>query len=355
MKDALSTSGKGQGSTIKDVAERAGVSMSTVSHVVNNTRYVSEELRGRVLTAMQELGYRPNSLARSLRRNRSLAIGVVAPDSSNPFFADIARGIEDACFDLGYTITVCSTDENVEKERVYLNSLIDRQIDGVVLIVARAQSQNVRVLLEHGIPTVVVDRDMPNLNVDSVLIDNYRGGYSVGEHLAAMGYQRPACIAGPYYSIPIQDRVRGYRDALRDHRIDLPDDLVEGGDFQYEGGRQAFERLCTRHPEIDSLFACTDRLAVGAMRAATEHGYVIPDQFGIVGFDNIDLAAYTTPSLTTVSQPKYQMGQQAAALLLRRLEQPDTPITSIRLGTRLEMRESTARRRNRDQGSGVRG
>ena len=336
-------SGKQRTWTIRDVAARAGVSMSTVSHVINGTRFVSDEKRAAVLAAMQDLGYRPNTLARSLRRNRTLTIGVVVPDSSNPFFADIARGIEDACFDLGYIVMICSTDENPDKERVYVDNLIERQIDGVVIVVARFGSQSVQMLIDHGVPTVVVDRDVPGLNVDAVVIDNYGGGYVVGEHFVERGYCRPACIAGLSYGVPVQERIRGYRDALGAYGIALTDDLIEPGDFQFQGGLLAFERLVARHPEIDAVFACNDRLAVGAMRAAGERGYAIPARLGIAGFDNIDLSAYTMPSLTTVAQPKYQMGQQAAALLLRRLEEPATPTTLVRLGTHLEPRESTGR------------
>jgi LacI family transcriptional regulator, galactose operon repressor len=328
--------------TIKDVARRAGVSVSTVSHVVNHTRFVSDEKRERVLAAMGELGYRQNSLARSLRRNRTLTMGVVVPDGSNPFFADITRGVEDVCFELGYTVTICSTDESIEKERVYVNNLIDRQIDGVIIVVASTNSENVRLLKDHGIPTIIVDRDVPQVDLDTVLIDNYRGGYLAGEHLWTMGYRRPVYIAGPFHT-SIRDRVRGFRDALVQHQIALLDDQIEADDFQYLSGQQAFERLIARHPDTDALFACSDRLAIGALRAATERGYDVPQKFGIVGFDNIDLTAYTSPSLSTIAQPKYQMGQEAAKLLLQRLEQSDKPTTMMRLGVRLEARESSLR------------
>lgn len=329
--------------TIKDVARRAGVSVSTVSHVINQTRYVSDEKRDRVLAAMSDLGYRQNSLARSLRRNRTLMIGVVVPDSSNPFFAEVARGIEDVCFDLNYTVTICSTDENTAKEHVYVNNLIDRQIDGVIIVSASSNKQNVCALVDHGIPTVVIDRDVPQVDVDAVMIDNYRGGYLAGEHLYAMGYRRPACIAQPSYNIPLRDRVRGFRDALAQYKLDLPDELIEGEGQDYLNGRRAFEKLIAQFPDIDAVFAASDRLAIGAMRAAAERGYVIPQQLGIVGFDNIDLTEYSTPSLSSVAQPKYEMGKEAALLLLQRLERPDKPTTSMRLGVRLVVRESSAR------------
>jgi LacI family transcriptional regulator len=335
--------GKTPVTTIRDVAARAGVSMSTVSHVINQTRHVSDAKREQVLLAMRDLGYRPNSLARSLRRNRSLAVGVIVPDCSNPFFAAITRGIEDSCFDLGYTVTICSTDENQEKEQIYVTSLIERQVDGVIMVVAQSKHEHATLLLESRIPTVVVDRDLPGLDVDAVLIDNYRGGYLAGEHLAAMGYRRPACIAGPYYSIPVQDRVRGYCDALRERGFDPADCVVEAGNFHFQGGRQAFEQLIAQHPDIDAVFACNDRLAVGAMRSAFERSYAIPQQLGIVGFDDIDLAAYTTPALTTLAQPTYVMGQQAVSLLLQRIETPETSIIMTRLGVRLVVRDSSNR------------
>lgn len=343
MAKQSSTKARGGGATIRDVADQAGVSMSTVSHVINATRFVSDEKRNRVLEAMQALSYRPNSLARSLRRQRSFTIGVVVPDSSNSFFADIVRGIEDVGFDLGYTVTICSTDGRLDKEDAYVNNLIDRQVDGVVIVVAGPSVSSLRLLLDHGIPTVVVDRDVPDVAVDSVVVDNYAGGYAVGEHFAALGYRRCGVVSGPAL-IPVQDRVRGYHDALQAHGIELRDALIVNSSMNLEGGHQAIKCLLELEPELDAVFSANDLIAVGVMRGAAELNYAIPSRLAVVGYDNIDLAAYTTPGLTTVAQPKYQMGQHAAHLFLHRLDDPETPPALIRLQPQLVVRESSVRR-----------
>lgn len=329
--------------TIRDVAARAGVALSTVSHVLNQTRPVSEVLRERVLVAMRELDYRPNNLARSLRRNRSLTVGMVVPDCSNPFFAEMARGVEDGCFDLGYTVTICNSDESIAKERVYVESLIERQIDGVIMVVARTDSDNVDLLVDQRIPTVVIDRDYLGLMLDAVLIDNYHGGYLAGQHLVAMGYRFPACIAGPFYSIPVQDRVRGFRAALDDAGLGRANALVEATTFQFQSGGEAFDRLVAQFPDVDAVFACNDRLAVGALRRAVDRGYGVPDDLGVVGFDNIDLAAFTTPSLTTIAQPTYKMGREGARLLVRRMIGEVDPPIALKLDVQLTIRDSTRR------------
>jgi LacI family transcriptional regulator len=344
MAKQTSSKQRGSSATIRDVADRAGVSMSTVSHVINATRFVSEEKRQRVLDAMGALHYRPNSLARSLRRQRSFTIGVVVPDSRNPYFADIARGIEDVGFDLGYTVTICSTDERSDKEDVYVNSLIDRQIDGVAIVVAGASTASVRLLVEQGVPTVVVDRDVPDVAVDSVVIDNYAGGYAVGEHLATLGYKVCAAVVGPEENIPIAERLRGYRDALAAHGVPLRADLTAYGRLDLEAGYEALRRLLALEPGLEAVFATNDLTAVGALRAAAELGYARPSGLAVVGYDNIDLAAYTMPALTTVAQPRYEIGRHAARMLLRRIAEPQAATELLRLQPQLVVRESSGPR-----------
>jgi LacI family transcriptional regulator len=334
---------RGGAATIRDVADQAGVSMSTVSHVINGTRYVSDEKRKRVLDAMHGLNYRPNSLARSLRRQRSFTIGVVVPDSRNPFFADIARGIEDAGFDLGYTVTICSTDERPDKEEMYVNSLIDRQVDGVAIVVARGHTGGVRLLVKHGVPMVAVDRDVPDEQVDSVLIDNYAGGYAVGQHLASLGYRACALAMGPDANIPIAERMRGYRDALAACGVPLREDLIAHSSLDLAGGYQAIRQLLATEPGLEAVFTTNDLTAIGAMRGALELGYSVPARLAVVGYDNIDLAAYTTPALTTVAQPRYEIGRHAGRMLLRRIADPAAEVELVRLMPELLVRESSRR------------
>jgi len=330
--------------TLADIARRAGVSTSTVSHVINGTRFVSPALQERVLVAMNELGYRRNAVARSLRQRRTMAIGLVIPDGSNPFFAEIARGIEDVCFQQGYRIIICNSDEDYQKEAEYLDALLERRVDGVIAIVTRSAADNLLTFKDYGLPIVVVDRDVPDVQADSVLVDNRRGGYLAGEHLASQGYRRIGVIIGPLDRKPQVDRLQGFRDGLQASGLTLDPALIAHADFQYEGGRQALFSLLERAPDIDAVFAGNDRMAIGAMRGAWERGHRVPDDLAVVGFDDILAAAYTVPALTTIAQPKYEMGQRAAETLLRRLQNPDLPLVHLVLQPSLVVRESSVRR-----------
>lgn len=328
---------------MRNVAELAGVSVTTVSHVVNNTRTVSPQTRQRVEEAMRDLGYRPNVLARSLRRGKTHTIGIILPDNTNPYFAEVARGIEDASFSQGYSVILCNSDNDLDKERFYTNVLLEKQVDGIIFLAAGLSSDTIHNLQKRGIPLVLVDRRVPDVDVDYVLADNQQGAWQAIRHLIDFGHHSIACIAGPAGVQLSRERIEGYRLALKSAEINFDPQLVIEGDFKYQSGYSAAREIFERGIPPTAIFACNDLMAIGVYRYAHEVGLHIPEHLSIVGFDDVHLAAYTNPPLTTVRQSKQEMGSLAVKLLLGRMTQQDlTPRVEI-LDTQLVIRGSAAR------------
>lgn len=328
---------------MRDVAVRAGVSVTSVSHVINQTRVVSDDIRKRVLSAMNELGYQPNALARSLRRKETYTIGVIMTNSADPFFAEITRGVEDTCFEQGYNIILCNSDSDLDKELFYTNTLSKKRVDGILFLAAGGKSnQHICTVQERGTPLVVVDRYIPDLAVDTVLIDNARGGWLATQHLIGLGHHRIGCIAGPSDLSLSAERVTGYRHALQEAGLAVDESLIVKGDFQYESGYQAAQQFFTKPDPPTAIFVCNDLMAIGVINAAVKQGWQVPLLLSVVGFDDIRLASYTNPLLTTVAQPKYEMGSIATTMLLERIHSPEMPPRQQLLDTHLIVRESTA-------------
>lgn len=331
--------------TMKDVAKRAGVSVATVSHVINETRFVSEELKQRVLQAIEELDYQPDAVARSLRRKETRTIGLIVPDNSNSFFAEVARGIEDVGFEQGYSVILCNSDWNLEKELTYLDTLMAKRVDGIVFIAATTQVEHVKSLVENGTPVVVAERKMPEIEVDSVLVDNFQGGYEATKHLLDLGHRRIGCISGPWDLTPSAERVAGYKLALNRHELQADEDLIVRGDYLFESGEMAVRRFLELSAPPTAIFACNDLMAIGAMKAILEQGLRVPEDISIVGFDDIALASYLNPPLTTIAQPKYELGRMAAQLVIQRITSSGSrEKREIVLESRLVVRGSTLRR-----------
>lgn len=331
--------------TIKDVAKRAGVSTSTVSHVINKTRRVSDALEQRVLAAMDELDYRPNILARSLRVRESRTIGVVVPDNSNPFFAEMARAIENRVFGDGYSVFLCNSDGQEAKERAYVNSLVLKRVDGVIFITSGGTTEPLEELVRHDTPVVVVDREVPLSLADVVLLDNRTGGVLATRHLIELGHRLIACITGPSMLTPSADRVLGYRQAMEEAGLSVRAEWILPGDFRSASGQRAMARLLALPEPPTAVFACNDLMAIGAMRALRAAGIHIPADVSLVGFDDIPLASEVTPALTTVAQPIAEMGSIAVELLLSRInDKRDLTQTERRvLKPTLVVRDSTAK------------
>ena len=326
--------------TQEDVAERAGVSTTTVSHVINETRFVSRELRQRVFHAMEELEYRPNAIARSLRRRESEQIGVIVPDIAYPFLAEVARGIEDAGFRLGYNVIFCSSHQDCDKELACLDLARTRQVDGVVVLGAGPDSEHTRALLERGTPAVSCNRRFPDVPIDTVIADNERAGFQATRQLLSRGHHRVACIAGPEEVAISVPRLKGYRRALEEQGISVLDGLIVRDDFGNRGGFEAMNGLLDLSDPPSAVFACNDLMAMGAICAASKRRLNVPQDVAIIGCDDIAMAAFTNPSLTTVALPKHELGTLAVELLVQRIKDRDRPVEEHVLPVRLVMRDS---------------
>jgi LacI family transcriptional regulator len=312
-------------STISDVAKRAGVSTMTVSRVVNSTGYTSAETRARVETAIGELGYVPNALARQLRSKRTKTIALVVSDISNPFFTTIARGAEDVAVAHGFSVMYCNTDESAKEEEQYLLMLIERQVDGVLLVPARSSGASFRLLQAHNVPVVVMDRRVAARNVDSVLCDSEAGAHALTRHLIELGHRRIAVLTGRRDISTSVDRVLGCRRALAEAGLTLDDDLVRYGGFNFgklnqaDGHRMAEAVLAADGERPTAIFAANNFIAFGVVRALREAGLRVPEDMSVVAFDDLPDDWVSEPFLTVAAQPAYEIGHRAATLLLDRI------------------------------------
>jgi len=327
--------------TMKDVALRAGVSFSTVSHVLNNTRYVSEELRTKVLKAMEDLGYTPNQLARSLRSGKTGIIGMVVPDTSNPFFGRVAYRVQSACFSKGYTVVFSNSDGNFEKEKIYTKALIERHVDGIIFIAGGKSLEHLDAIQNHNIPILIADREVNSPNLDSVISDHKGGGHIAAQHLIDLGHSRIGCITGASSVTPSADRVVGYREALKKAGLKLDESLILRGNYEFESGYQNGRKLLLMKKPPTAIFACNDLMAIGVIRAANELGFKVPHNLSVVGFDNVHFSKYCSPPLTTVHQAKEQMANVAVDMLIERINNPQLKTRKKVLNTRLIIRQST--------------
>ncbi|MEU6552184.1 LacI family DNA-binding transcriptional regulator [Streptomyces sp. NPDC046915] len=336
--------------TINDVAQAAGVSPATVSRVFNGGRVTAERAE-RVRRAAAELGFAPNRVARSLRMQRSSVIGLIIPDIENLFFTALARGVEDAAQQTNLSVVLCNTDENVDKERRYLDIAVAEQMAGVVVAAASRSRTDLSALEGRRIPVVAVDRRLRGTEVDAVLVDNEEGSEAATAHLLAQGYRRIACITGPQGASTSEERLAGYRRALQDFLGDDPDaapkdvdllrDYTRHADFKVEGGRKAMADLLAAPQRPDAVFAANNLMAVGALQAVHDAG-LEPPEIGVLSFGEVPWAPLVRPSLTTMQLPSYDLGWTAANLLLDRIAGKNDPLRTVVLRSSLQVRESTA-------------
>lgn len=329
--------------TINDVAKKADVSITTVSYVLTGKRFVSDDLKERVHLAMKEVGYRRNNLARSLRMGKTDTIGLVIPDSSNLFFAEVSRHVEDIGFENQYTVFLCNSDDNPDKQSKYLDVLIAKQVDGIVFISVFNDQSNLQQLVDANIPYVIVDRDEPNTTADVVLVDNFEGGKMAVNELIALGHRKIACITGPSMVNPSADRYLGYRKSLENSGLPFIDDYVVSGDFRHKSGENAMNKLLRVSNPPTAVFVCNDMMAIGAIRAINKSGLRVPEDISIIGFDNIPIAEAIVPALTTVAQPISKIASTALDILFSRMggDNKDFP-SRITLVPDLIVRDSTS-------------
>lgn len=333
--------------TIKDVAQRAGVSVTTVSHVLNATRFVSEDARERVEAAVRELAYVPSAVARSLKHNATRTLGMLIPNNSNPYFAEIIRGVEDCCFQAGYNLILCNSDDQPEKQASYVRVLAEKRIDGLVLVSSGVAPSLAAQLQTLALPVVLVDREVPGLDCDLVEVDHTAGGEIATRHLLELGHPQVVCISGPAGLTPSSQRRAGWKRALAAAGIARREGDLVRGDFTSRSGYLAMQNLLARKNRPSAVFVCNDVMAIGALCAIHEAGLRAPEDISVVGFDDIELAAYTFPPLTTVAQPKQAIGTGTARLLLERVAGETGAPRRLILQPELRVRKSTTRFRPR--------
>lgn len=328
--------------TIKDVAALAGISYTTVSHVLNKTRPVSEPVRLKVEAAIAQLDYVPSAVARSLKARNTCTIGLLIPNGINPYFAELARGIEDHCERNGFCVILCNSDDNPEKQRNYLRVLLEKRVDGLIVSSVDGDVSIAGGLAEVRTPLVVVDRELEGIEADMVRIDHEQGAYLATTHLLGLGHRRIACIGGPM-NTPVADmRLAGYRRAMHEAGIEVLPGWAVNSEFSSPAGYEAAVKLLNGQPPT-AIFAGNDMIAIGVLRAAAERQVGVPKDLSVVGFDDIQMSRYVYPALTTVGQSIRQLGETAAEMLLRRIAAPDEHSVQRRLITpSVVVRESTA-------------
>jgi len=332
--------------TIKDVAEKADVSTSTVSHVINETRYVSPELTRKVKQAMEELDYHsPNAIARGLKTKRTFTLGLIVSDITNLFSPIIARGLEDVASENGYDVIVSNTDELLEKEKAQIDSLIEERVDGIVIAPTGKSDEKFSLLRSQGIPFVFVDRYVDSVRADLVASNNKEGGYRATEYLIENGHRRIGIVLGLESITSSRERFEGYREALQDNDIEPDEQLVVRGDYRLQGGKQATRELMELESPPSAIFATNAMSNLGALKAINELGLNCPEDVSLIGFDDFNWVEIFDPPLTVMAQQPHKIGYEAGKLLLGRLHQKDVQeYKSIRLDTELIERESVAKK-----------
>lgn len=333
---------------MKQIARRAGVSLGTVSNVLNGSAPVREPLRRRVEEAVQELGYKPSALARGLRRDITNIIGMVIPDITNPFFPAVVRGAEDVASARGYRMILCNTDNDHAKEIAHLNELRTFLPSGLLVIPSNFSdlTKQADLYKKSGAAVVCVDRLPKSWQGDSVTVANEEGAYAATQHLIRLGHKHIGVITGPLHLTNTQQRLRGFERAMAEAKLGITPEYIQEASFELEGGRQKALLLLRLLPRPTAIFAADDMIAMGALQAIRSLGLNCPTDVSVVGFDDLDFSALLHPSLSSVFQPGYQLGATAARLLLERVDGGDNPARHVVLNTELRIRESVAPAKN---------
>jgi len=326
---------------MRDVAERAGVSLTTVSHVINGTRFVSEDLAERVHQAVADLCYQPDRRARSLRRGRSETIALVMSDIGNVFFSEIVRGVEDCILDRGYSAILCNTGEDPDSEMRNLAMMTELRVDGFIVAPTVQGQKNLAFLVEQSTPLVVVDR-LVDLPVDQVVSDNECGAYEATKHLIDLGHSRIGAIVEIEGIRTFNDRLAGWRRALGDAGIDPNSSLIQQAGIEIEGASAATRRLLGNGSGVTAIFGSNNLMTLGVLRHARSVGMKCPKDLSIVGFDDPPWASSVNPAITSVAQQPFEMGYRAAEMLVGRIEGDEGRARTVCLDCQLHVRESTA-------------
>jgi len=305
--------------TIHDVAKLAGVAPITVSRVINNSGYINENTREKVEAAIGKLGYVPNVLARSLKSKRTNTLALVFTDITNPFFTIIARGVEDTAGDAGFNVIFCNTDESQEKEDNYVQVILQKQVDGILLVPVGSNTKSIQIIKDQGTPLVILDRRIDNTDVDIVRGDSIGGARLLTQHLIDLGHRHIALINGPHNVSTSEDRLIGYKQVMEENGL-IDNIQFYYGLFSQASGNSLTRIIFEKEPKPTAIFAANNLVAVGALRALNELGYRIPNDVALVSFDDIPDNLTMFPFMTAVSQPSYEMGKSATELLISRIK-----------------------------------
>lgn len=326
--------------TVKEIAAIAKVSVATVSRALQRPEIVSEETRLRIHEVVKRLGYTPNALARNLRTARTRLIVALLPDIANPFFSEVIRGIEQVAYENGYWVLLGETQSSLVREQVYADMVAARQADGIITMSPRIPA----IPIDGRLPVVNACEYVKDNKISSVYIDNVTAAGAAVDYLVTLGHRDIAFVAGPSSSPICVDREQGYRLALQRAKIPANPALTAVGDFSIEAGERAMELFLSQGQSFSAVFCSNDEMAIGAMRALISHGLRVPEDVSVVGFDDIRFARYTSPSLTTVAQPKTALGREAMTMMIELLTDPDVPPRKRMLSADLVVRGSTAPR-----------
>ncbi|MBS0906864.1 ribose operon transcriptional repressor RbsR [Pantoea dispersa] len=326
---------------MKDVARLAGVSTSTVSHVINNNRFVSEQVRDRVEQAIRELNYAPSALARSLKIKQTRTIGMLLTASSNPFYSEVVRGVENSCYERGYSLILCNTEGDEERMNRSLETLMQKRVDGLLMMCTETHLPSAEILNRYpSVPMVMMDW-APFEGRGDIIQDNaLLGGELATQYLIDRGYTRIACIAGPLDKTPARLRLDGFHQAMAASGLAVPPGYVVDGDFEFQGGFNAMNQLLALDPPPQAVFTSNDAMAVGVYHALYQAGLRVPQDMAVMGYDNIELARYLTPPLSTIHQPKDELGELAIDTLIHRMSDPDASQQTLVLTPELVERGS---------------
>lgn len=330
--------------TIKDIAKHAGVSIATVSMVLNNKDHgITQKTRDKILKIAEELNYRPNRLARGLVTKRTNTLGFILPDITNPFFPEIVRAAEDTANKYDYNLILCNTDDDEDKEKLYIEVLKEKCVDGIIFTSSIEPSEeNLKTLLDYDIPFVFLDRFIDIDKAYVIHTDGMQGMYEVVKYLIDMGHEKIAFLSGPFGSSTACERYKGYAKALKECGISIDKNLIVEGDYKEAGGKRAMRELLKRNTGFTAVACANDLMAIGAMEVLKQNNIRIPEEVSITGFDDIALSKVLDPKLTTVSQPCYDMGHEATKMLIKLIEGKTPEKNKQVLKPKLVIRDSVA-------------
>lgn len=331
--------------TIKDVAKRAGVSVTTVSRVLNHHPHVSDDLVQRVNATIAELGFSPSRVAQRLRSTASHLVGVVFSDIANPFYIDVLRSIEYALCEQGISVLISNADSDPTREEAFIRIMLNENVAGLIIAPTTEDVPALARAAAGGLPIVVIDRRMNNMDVDTVLVDNFKGALAAVQHLTRLGHARLGVLSGPLHLTSGRERYTGYLQAMSDAGLAVDSSLTRFGDYRESSGYRLAQELLSAPNPPTALFIANNLMTIGALNAIHELGCRIPDDVAVIGFDDLPWAISLNPPLTTVAQPTTEIGLRAAELLLDRIKDPDKSSRSIILPARLMVRASCGNHR----------